>query len=385
MLEDGTDDLNDSLIKIETLKSDNEDLMKEVTFLKDMVSVKKKEIIDIKTEFLKLRQENCKLFEQVSHLKEVISKKQSMNIASDYGDAENNDETESFSKQTIAPKNYHMKYLKRIESPGFSSLKSQFSSSLVDARISKRITRSSSGCVSRTKDNEDTPLSRIATKSIKRARSGNVSISKRSIITSDVTDRNSRKSKRRNSFGGKSIAPLLKTPVYKPSLSLPLPISFGSEQNNIVPNPFYSSIAGSVSPSCSEARQDESHHKIKFTIVTEEKNMAGNPIPDLECAMRPRVMVKQVKRSYCKRMGLDRSNIILRLVSNDVSNNSLLNDETNIQVCEGRIIEAVTREDEVEMKILVEVEMEPIESLNKETSSTAEKVEETVNEENVIK
>ena len=89
---------------------------------------------------------------------------------------------------------------------------------------------------------------------------------------------------------------------------------------------------------------------MNFTIVTEEKNSVGKHIHDLKCAMRPQVTVKQVKRSFCKRMGIDRDKISLILFGDDVFDEMEMSDDLTIQVCEGRIVVAVKKVKAVEME-----------------------------------
>jgi len=81
--------------------------------------------------------------------------------------------------------------------------------------------------------------------------------------------------------------------------------------------------------------------RVKFTIVTEEKDGAGRTIPSLACAMRPETFIRQVKKSYCKKMGLDRDRMDLKLVG-DVNQNMMdLMDTSSVQGLEGRVLAAV--------------------------------------------
>jgi hypothetical protein len=71
--------------------------------------------------------------------------------------------------------------------------------------------------------------------------------------------------------------------------------------------------------------------RVKFTIMTEEKDRAGRTIPSLSCAMRPGTFIRQVKKSYCKKMGLDRGMMDLKQVG-DVNQNMIrLLDQSSVQ------------------------------------------------------
>ena len=59
--------------------------------------------------------------------------------------------------------------------------------------------------------------------------------------------------------------------------------------------------------------QNLGNERVSFTIVTEEVDANGAPIEDLECGMKPQTTIKQVQKSYCKRMELDRGKISLML------------------------------------------------------------------------
>merc|ERR1719318_943470 len=59
--------------------------------------------------------------------------------------------------------------------------------------------------------------------------------------------------------------------------------------------------------------QNLENERVSFTIVTEEVDGNGAPIGDLECGMKPETTIKQVKKSYCKKMGLNREKIRLIL------------------------------------------------------------------------
>jgi len=93
----------------------------------------------------------------------------------------------------------------------------------------------------------------------------------------------------------------------------------------------------------------EESDKVNFTIVTEEKDGTEEPIADLECSMRPQTTVRQVKKSYCKRMGLDRHKIIFRLAGfvNHDDTGMILREEKTVQGLEGRIVAAVRSVEQV--------------------------------------
>jgi len=80
--------------------------------------------------------------------------------------------------------------------------------------------------------------------------------------------------------------------------------------------------------------------RVKFTIVTEEKDGAGRTIPSLSYAVRPETSIRRVKMSYCKKTGLDRDKVDLKLVGNIMN----LLDESSVQGLEGRVVTAVKKE-----------------------------------------
>ena len=109
------------------------------------------------------------------------------------------------------------------------------------------------------------------------------------------------------------------------------------------------SVNNSSTCSVSERKSSGSHKRdyegflvpltrVKFTIVTEEKDGAGRTIPSLSCAMRPGTFIRQVKKSYCKKMGLDRDTIDLKLVGDVNQNMNCLLDENSVQGLEGRVV-----------------------------------------------
>ena len=53
--------------------------------------------------------------------------------------------------------------------------------------------------------------------------------------------------------------------------------------------------------------------RIRFVITTRLSNAAGEHIEDLECSMKPETTIKQVKKSYCKRMGLKYGKVQFRV------------------------------------------------------------------------
>merc|ERR1719186_643140 len=59
--------------------------------------------------------------------------------------------------------------------------------------------------------------------------------------------------------------------------------------------------------------------------------------------MRPQTTVRQVKKSYCKRMGFDRHKIAFRLAGSVeyIDTGMILREETTVQGLEGRIVAAV--------------------------------------------
>ena len=88
--------------------------------------------------------------------------------------------------------------------------------------------------------------------------------------------------------------------------------------------------------------------RVKFTIVTEEKDRAGKAIPSLSCAMRPGTFIRQVKKSYCKKMGLDKDKMDLKLVGDVNQNIICLLDESSVtlQGLDGNVVRAVRVSDE---------------------------------------
>jgi len=83
--------------------------------------------------------------------------------------------------------------------------------------------------------------------------------------------------------------------------------------------------------------------RVNFTIVTEETDVSGKRIDDLDCAMRPETTVKQLKKSYCKRNGLDRDKITFQLVGSTSLEKTgiILGEEQTVQEFEGGIVVAV--------------------------------------------
>jgi len=88
--------------------------------------------------------------------------------------------------------------------------------------------------------------------------------------------------------------------------------------------------------------------RVKFSIVTEEKDGTGRDIVKLPCAMRPETLIRQVKKSYCKKMGLDREKMELKLTGSFDANLNVINllDGNSVNGLEGAIVKAVRVDDE---------------------------------------
>jgi hypothetical protein len=53
--------------------------------------------------------------------------------------------------------------------------------------------------------------------------------------------------------------------------------------------------------------------KVKLIIVTELLDRNGASIEDLVCRMKPKITFEQVKKSYCKIMGLESAGMALMM------------------------------------------------------------------------
>jgi len=93
-----------------------------------------------------------------------------------------------------------------------------------------------------------------------------------------------------------------------------------------------------------QCEENVSDPRVNFTIITEETDVNGKSIEDLDCAMRPETTVKQLKKSYCKRNGLDRDKIAFQLVgstSGEKTGIVLGEEEQTVHKFEGRKVVAV--------------------------------------------
>ena len=57
--------------------------------------------------------------------------------------------------------------------------------------------------------------------------------------------------------------------------------------------------------------------------------------------MRPGTFIRQVKKSYCKKMELDKDKMDLKLVGDVNQNMICLSDESSVQGLEGKVVTAV--------------------------------------------
>jgi len=87
----------------------------------------------------------------------------------------------------------------------------------------------------------------------------------------------------------------------------------------------------------------EDGDRVKFSIVTDEKDGAGRDIARLPCSMRPETLIRQVKKSYCKKTGLVLEKMEFKLVDLNQNNNCLLLDENFVSGLEGATVNVVTK------------------------------------------
>jgi len=111
-----------------------------------------------------------------------------------------------------------------------------------------------------------------------------------------------------------------------------------------------------------EGHSNEDDHPKEKAVA---KPMVGKSIEDLDCAMRPETIVKQLKKSYCNRNGLDRDKIAFQLVGSTSLEKTgiVLREEQTVQEFKGRKVVVGSVEQGTETQVsdgaenMVEVEI----------------------------